>query len=240
MTEVYEEKFPVWEGILNSIEEKEFEDCSDLEQTAILLANLNYQVENGGFSQWVDNGYGLKWRETIQSLRQVGTQNAMKVIDLIGTFSDYIKDDCEDRGCFGDYWIEEDNNDYYYGSGNDEDDDYEEEENPGFFYAREADHPYYEIYEELKKEIEEFFTNGGVVNENPCILEEHEKAEKSPRKPLVGPVDGNAFVILGAVHRALKNETNMSPQAIEEVINEAMSGDYNHLLCTCMQYVKFK
>ncbi len=48
--------------------------------------------------------------------------------------------------------------------------------------------------------------------------------------------DGNAFAILGAARRvALKNK--MDWEAIQK---EAMSGDYNHLLCTMMKYFDVK
>jgi hypothetical protein len=34
-----------------------FESLSELEKTAVALGNLNYQVGNGGFMQWEENGY---------------------------------------------------------------------------------------------------------------------------------------------------------------------------------------
>lgn len=48
--------------------------------------------------------------------------------------------------------------------------------------------------------------------------------------------DGNAYSILGAVSRGLKTD----PEAkllVNDFMDEAMSGDYNHLLRTCMQWV---
>jgi hypothetical protein len=48
--------------------------------------------------------------------------------------------------------------------------------------------------------------------------------------------DGNAFAVMGAVMRAMRKH----PEAKNDIVefqNEAMSGDYNHLLATCMQYV---
>lgn len=47
---------------------------------------------------------------------------------------------------------------------------------------------------------------------------------------LAGP-DGNAFCILGNVQRLLK-QAGYNKQEIDEVIKEAMSSDYNHLLET--------
>ena len=52
---------------------------------------------------------------------------------------------------------------------------------------------------------------------------------------LVG-VDGNAFSVMGYTSQALKREGlgNLA----EEMREKAMSGDYNNLLCVCMDYVE--
>ena len=52
---------------------------------------------------------------------------------------------------------------------------------------------------------------------------------------LVGE-DGNAFAILGAVSRALKKADVPKPE-INQFMDEAESGDYDHLLQTCMKWV---
>ena len=49
-------------------------------------------------------------------------------------------------------------------------------------------------------------------------------------------INGNAFSILGKVIRALKKGGATSEQ-IEEFQAEATSGDYDHLLQTCMKWV---
>ena len=48
--------------------------------------------------------------------------------------------------------------------------------------------------------------------------------------------DGNAFVILGRVKSALR-KAGVPKNEIEAFMTEATSGDYNHLLSTCMNYV---
>lgn len=53
--------------------------------------------------------------------------------------------------------------------------------------------------------------------------------------PLVG-VNGNAFVIIGTVLRHL-GMAGVSEEEKEEFKKEAMSGDYDHLLQTCMKWV---
>ncbi len=51
---------------------------------------------------------------------------------------------------------------------------------------------------------------------------------------LVGQ-DGNAFMILGLCQRAA-NKAGLPKSEIEAFMQEAKSGDYNHLLNTCMAW----
>lgn len=50
---------------------------------------------------------------------------------------------------------------------------------------------------------------------------------------LIG-TDGNAFMILGKVNREAKK--HLTKTQLDEFQTEAMSGDYDHLLTTCMKY----
>ena len=52
---------------------------------------------------------------------------------------------------------------------------------------------------------------------------------------LVGQ-DGNAFAILGNVQRAMR-QADVDKTDIDEMMAEAMSGDYDHLLQTVMATV---
>lgn len=47
--------------------------------------------------------------------------------------------------------------------------------------------------------------------------------------------DGNAFAILGRVHRAIQRSNH--PELAEQFMQEAASGDYDHLLVVCFVYV---
>lgn len=47
--------------------------------------------------------------------------------------------------------------------------------------------------------------------------------------------DGNAMFLIGAVRRALKTAGN-TPQVLTAFSDEAMSGDYDHVLQTCIAY----
>lgn len=48
--------------------------------------------------------------------------------------------------------------------------------------------------------------------------------------------DGNAFAILGTVRKALQ-KGGVSRTEQDQFMQEATSGDYDHLLNTCMQWV---
>lgn len=237
------EPHPVFQGLMNDAYERWQEpdnkwsreefmgQCSDLERKAVLLGNLNYQVCNGGFCQWVDNGYGLEWQEVVEVLKEIGTENALKTINLIERFAEYINL-AEDNHGFGDYWAEEtDEFGFSY------DDDFEEYESEGPYIARDCDNEFYDFNETLCEEIEEFLANGGKPNENPSeAIDDPRKPE--PKKPVIkGPIDGNAFAIMGHVRRALR-KTKTSDE-IDAIMEEAMSGDYDHLLATCMEHVEF-
>jgi hypothetical protein len=49
--------------------------------------------------------------------------------------------------------------------------------------------------------------------------------------------NGNAFVIIAAVSRALRKH-KVPAEEVTEFREEAMSGDYNHLLQTAMDWVE--
>lgn len=48
--------------------------------------------------------------------------------------------------------------------------------------------------------------------------------------------DGNAFVLIGRVRRSLR-KAGATPEQLEEFSKDAMSGDYDHVLQTCMKWV---
>ena len=55
-----------------------------------------------------------------------------------------------------------------------------------------------------------------------------------PKLRLVG-ADGNAFNVLGLARRAAK-EAEWSQEEIDVFLQEAMAGNYDHLLQTCMKH----
>ena len=51
--------------------------------------------------------------------------------------------------------------------------------------------------------------------------------------------DGNAISIIGKVSRALK-KGGIERSVVNEFADEAMSGDYNNVIQTCMKWVRVK
>jgi len=56
------------------------------------------------------------------------------------------------------------------------------------------------------------------------------------RVPLIGQ-DGNAFAVIGSVQRALR-KAGAPKEEINQYLKEAMSGDYDNLLRTTMDWVE--
>ena len=48
--------------------------------------------------------------------------------------------------------------------------------------------------------------------------------------------DGNAFFIIGRVSKSLRR-VGATPEQLKEFSDDAMSGDYDHVLQTCMKWV---
>ena len=51
---------------------------------------------------------------------------------------------------------------------------------------------------------------------------------------LIG-VDGNPLSVMGYTARALRKTGH--GELVDEMLTKAMSGDYNNLLCVCMEYI---
>ena len=67
------------------------------EKVAVTIGNLNYQVCNGGFMQWHDNGYSQHTKELLEALNEVGTEAALAAVELVLRFVEYVNgEDMED------------------------------------------------------------------------------------------------------------------------------------------------
>jgi len=52
-------------------------------KAAVAIGNLNYQVTNGGFTQWHYNGYSEAFDTIDFVCRQVGTANSLAVLKIV-------------------------------------------------------------------------------------------------------------------------------------------------------------
>jgi len=87
-------------------------EATELEQLAVVLGNLNYQVENGGFNQWVDNGYCTSYPIIEEALTALNTETSKKVYDMLTEVGEYLDDSVLDgtmksNGCGGWYFDDE-------------------------------------------------------------------------------------------------------------------------------------
>ena len=79
---------------------------------AVLIGNMNYQVENGGWEQWVSNGYCIHFPLLVDALNRVDSPNTIKVLDMLDTVAKRLSDDVLDGsihsgGCMDNYLNEE-------------------------------------------------------------------------------------------------------------------------------------
>lgn len=111
-----------------------------IEKKAVVLGNLNYQVQNGGFFQWVDNGYVTDIKFLISVLKEMDTEVSKNVIKLLEDIKPFVIPNAVNRGCFGNYLNL----------------DYEDiRENIDFHYL---DDEYYKFNEKFEEECEEYLT----------------------------------------------------------------------------------
>ncbi len=77
-------------------------------------------------------------------------------------------------------------------------------------------------------------TESAVHEEGHCEMTTEMAEDEKPVVRLVG-TDGNAFAIMGKVARALRQAGK--PELVKPYMDEATSGDYDHLLRVTMKYV---
>jgi len=221
---------------------------SPAEIVAVFTGNLNYQVENGGWLQWHDNGYSECADWLIGQLPKLGPVST-KVAAMVAQVMQAIEDwEPEVEEWVEDYWeeIDDQTGDIF------EHDDscYEmvpNEEGP------EVDHldgPYYEINDAFMAEVEVVLGLSEVDLQG--LLDVPYEPEKSvPEPDEEGPVrypgvrvklvgaDGNAFNVLGLVQRAL-GKANVPQEEVDLFIEQATVSDYDSLLATCCRWVNVR
>lgn len=68
-------------------------ELSLLHKVSVIFGKLNYQVENGGFLQWYDNGYSCSIEELIETL-EVNKQfnEVLKILENVRDSLEYLED----------------------------------------------------------------------------------------------------------------------------------------------------
>lgn len=97
MTEVSTSK---WDELLQSAEEKKL---TTRERQAQVLAHLNYQVQNGGFSQWVDNGYASEEGRAVLKILRGSSNPSMRLVSKMVTDVMQFVIKKPSKGIMGDY-----------------------------------------------------------------------------------------------------------------------------------------
>lgn len=92
--------------------EEMLDACTQSEREAVLLGNLNYQVNNGGFIQWVDNGYATRIAEVVDVLESVGGSTISNIISMLNRVYPYLNEGFKNKGCAGEYFLRMDDEEY--------------------------------------------------------------------------------------------------------------------------------
>jgi len=153
--------WPVWQALMAQPADGDNAALDGTHQDAVLLGNLNYQVENGGFGQWVDNGYGAQVGAVRFVLQRLGTPAAAAVDAMLARLEPHIGADagqwvmaephevtCPD--CMAD---PDTDCDTCLGSGSVK----EDPESEGWDIAESLDDEYYAVQDDLTRDIEAWF-----------------------------------------------------------------------------------
>jgi len=80
-----------YEGYTEKMDLKDFyASLNPWTRSVVAFGNLNYQVENGGFSQWHDNGYYVGLDAILHGLIRLDTPEAGEMLNLIQSARDRL------------------------------------------------------------------------------------------------------------------------------------------------------
>lgn len=199
----------------------------------ILLGAANYQICNGGFLQYFDNGYAsgeggchhhdediLLHKEMLALIGGYGlhlSEIGLEVYAILAAFrivrDDESETEDEDDGCRRGEVANTDDLDV-------------------------LDARYYAVNAKWVKDIKVLTARWLKSGTNPITeirpLPKANKPAPRPRVKLAGQ-DGNAFAIVGRVCEALR-KAGASADTVAQYRRESMSGDYDNVLATAMKY----
>lgn len=160
----------------NFVNEAEYlNKLPEKQRFAYLLGRMNYQVNNGGWMQWVDNGYAVRFDMVVNALQTINGEKSQAVLEMLGKLAPHISygDGYDPKGFVGgDYRIVETDTyeETYYEEeivGYDEDDEpvyeemlyteyYDEETCDGWDIAETLNKPFWDISDEWLHEVEKW------------------------------------------------------------------------------------
>lgn len=93
-----------FDKIYDKVNPVKFDDLTKSEQAAIAIGTMNNQVYNGGFTQWVDNGYALDYFDCILDvLNEFSTKESKQLMEILHKIGNHIYFSRESHG-HGNYW----------------------------------------------------------------------------------------------------------------------------------------
>lgn len=95
-----------------------------LQRVAVITGNFNYQVCNGGFVQWHDNGYSAQADELIEILKEIGTETTLKAADMVTEYMEVVEEVAEAESTNGMFGCTDDEWETLFGASNGLSDDY--------------------------------------------------------------------------------------------------------------------
>jgi hypothetical protein len=78
-----DEAYATWQADNSKSYDDFIFDLPPIQRMAVLIGNLNYQVENGGFRQWIGNGYSDHAKDVRRVLDRIGTPAAYTAANLV-------------------------------------------------------------------------------------------------------------------------------------------------------------
>lgn len=195
------------------------------EKATLQLEKFDGQVNNGGFSQWHDNGYDVDLADILNYLKKAKVQNiqqADEVLNLLEQFAalsppevqEYSCDCDKNEDCFmceGYGYYTEDG----YDAWNDE-----VSEIDSAYYALYITTLYDEIYDRFDEEV---------------VIPVEKPVYKKPSVKLIGQ-DGNVFNLIAITKEALRKAGER--EKAEELSKRCLSADdYSQVLSIISEYV---
>lgn len=229
-----DEVYAAWQSELKDVSHRELLDTfSPLHRAACILGNMNYQVCNGGWSQWHFNHYSIFMDDLVKLCARGAAQKILnfdKLYEIVLNVKVLLSDHkvAEQLGyceCDGD---EDDEECEYCQRQHNEDED--------IASLSKYDEQYYEL-DDMETTMQEFlnrFEEEVDLKAAPVKIQVTTK----PRCKLVG-TDGNIFALIGVAVRTLKNAglTEQAKELKDRIIKDGEAHSYSAALGIIMEYV---